>query len=323
MPLCAQIQVNDDTNEIKPGICSPVFLFRQRAASCHIQSKILFLKHQLTGKMTDKIQVIEEILDGLNAETNNMDEFNRKYATCIEQIAGLPDDYNELLRDYLRSLSDKMDEDNHVEACFQVALEGLVDKRQPEIAFELASEALLSDTAIDKDFYTKFLIRLNHPGTAETLIRSFPLFESDFDDELDGFGEEEAIEYLMDNKIAEAYPSILYFLPDSAPRVRATTLQFINRFDKQEATSKLLELLEVEDWEYNILLILKMLYRWKMTQSLPQIKAYYEAWNEEEEENEEENENEDGKQEAQGKEEDKVARLLELMIRDFSEQISN
>jgi HEAT repeat protein len=222
--------------------------------------------------MTNKLEVLETILDRLKTEHDTVDEFLDRDAECLAEIIKLSDDFGDVIFDYAKSLLGNIQQEETNEYCFQVLLRALVDRNQQHAAFVLASEALLSDNTEDKLFYVTLLVDLNLPETSGILIKGLDIIESF--DEMGGHAQEKAIEFLMLKSSEEAYPAIVKCLSDVSARVRATALQFMKKFDKEESSFHLIKMLEEEDWEFNILLILELLRKWKKKEFLPQLMEY-------------------------------------------------
>lgn len=225
-------------------------------------------------------KALEDILRRLSEDADGVDAFLDKDADCVAEITNLAVECQDAIVDCARHLLDQIQSDEHNEYCFQVFLRALVDRGQQGAAFELAAEALLSERAGDKNFYVTLLAELDYPGTPEVLIRALGVIESV--DELGGHAQEGAIEYLISKGAEEAYPIVVKCLLDVSARVRATALQFIRKFDKEESASCLVQMLAEEDWEYNILLVLELLKRWRSVEFLAELTAYsQEEWVEE------------------------------------------
>lgn len=228
-----------------------------------------------------KATIVKQIIDKLRTDTTTTDEFIQRDAQCVKELSDLSQEYSQVIFEYAQNLLDnlKIDDEGGEEYYFQVLVESLLFRKDKamegdrEFAFLLASQALMSPNAEDNNRYVSFLIDTAHLDVIPMLIKGLEIMES-FDD-LGGHAQEKALEYLMEKEVVEAYPVVMEkCLFDVSDRVRATALQFIDKFDKQESAPQLLELLEKEDVEYNILLILKLLKKWNFTEALPQLEKY-------------------------------------------------
>lgn len=74
--------------------------------------------------------------------------------------------------------------------------------------------------------------------------------------------------------VSDAYYEVVKCLNDEADRVRATVLQFIKKYNKEEAASAMLEQLENENVQYNILIILELFRKWTTRQALPVLERH-------------------------------------------------
>lgn len=217
-------------------------------------------------------KALEDILVRLREDADGVERFLDKDADCVAEITSLAAECADTIIDCARHLLDQIERDEHNEYCFQVFLRALVGRGQQGAAFELAAEALLSERAEDKNFYVTLLVDVDYPGTPEVLIKALGVMESF--DELGGHAQEAAIEHLMSKGAEDAYPVVVKCLLDVSARVRATALQFIRKFDKQESAACLVQMLAEEDWEYNILLVLELLKKWRKVEFLAELTAY-------------------------------------------------
>lgn len=224
--------------------------------------------------MEDKIIIVKKIIDKLRVKTSSTDEFIALNSHCIKELTALSPEYSQAIFDYAQELLDGLsnEEDNYEGYYFQVLVDSLIIRGEKQEAFLLASQALMSPSAEDDHQYVSFLIDVDLPESVPMLIKGLELMESF--DEYAGHAQEKAIEYLMKKEIVEAYPVIEKCLFDEADRVRATALLFVKKFDKRESVKHLIKMLEDEDVEYNILIILDLLKKWKAKEALPKLKEY-------------------------------------------------
>ncbi|KOY86947.1 hypothetical protein AD998_13040 [bacterium 336/3] len=212
------------------------------------------------------MEIIKNIIEKLKNTEYNFD----KESEYLDEIVNLPVELEKEIIDYVSFLSENIDEDN--EYYFVFLLDALHRRGSKKAIFDLGSKAILSDEFEDKEFYATLLIKNDFLGTEKILIKSLEIIESF--DEFGGYAQEKILEYLIEKEVEEAYPQVIKCLSDVAARVRATALHFIRKFDKQESSLYLVEMLEAEDWEYNILFILDLLKKWKKADFLPQIIEY-------------------------------------------------
>jgi HEAT repeat protein len=137
-------------------------------------------------------------------------------------------------------------------------------------AFELAALVLSSSEAGDDNFYVSIIIELDSPESVRVLEEGLKIMESY--DEFAGHAQEKAIECLIQKNAVGSLNTVMGCLFDEADRVRATALQFVDRFDRNEALSYIIRMLDEEDVLFNILFILKLLVRWDAVQALPRLK---------------------------------------------------
>lgn len=218
-------------------------------------------------------EIIKNILDKMNALFDSPQDFLEQKSKCIKELVDLPIDYSNRLGEYGRNLLQEMSikDRDLLEVNFIMILYALIDRKEKELAFLLATQALMSPLTEDNYRYVSLLDELDLLGTVTVFIDVLPKLESF--DEYGGHAQEKIIEYLIRKNAEYAYEAVKECLFDEADRVRATALQFMNKFDKEGVALYLIKMLEDEDVQYNILLILSMLRKWKIKDALPLLNA--------------------------------------------------
>jgi HEAT repeat protein len=223
----------------------------------------------------EKQKAIDSILNNLEMEIADDSSYTDVAEKCVEDITELPEDYNNIIIDYSRNLLSRINKENdssNSEFKLELVLKSLIKRQQEKNAFDLSSEAILHKETEDKLFYVEFLIELDHDETVDILLKALNVIESF--DEYSGHAQEEIIEYLIRKKEENALPDIVNCLTDISARVRATALNFIKYFDKEESARYLIKMLETEDWEYNILIILELISKWNKKEFLQDLEKY-------------------------------------------------
>lgn len=213
---------------------------------------------------------IEGILNKMNAEFGSTNDFLEQQKKCIKELTILPNHYSSSIGKYGKDLLEQMlvdKEDDSLEYKFIISLYALMNRDEKELVFLLATQALKLPQTEDNYRYVTMLEELDLLGTLPLFLNILPLLESF--DEYGGHAQERIIEYLISKNAEHAYSVVKQSLFDEADRVRATALQFMLKFDKQEVAPVLIKILEDEDVQYNILLILKLLKKWDIKQALP------------------------------------------------------
>src|SRR3989338_4491349 len=198
----------------------------------------------------EKQKAIDNILNNLEIEIADNSSYTDVAEKCVDEMTELSEDYNDIIVDYSRNLLTRINTENdssNSEFKLELVLKSLIRRQQEKTAFDFASEAILHKETEDKLFYVEFLI---------------------------GLDQEEIIEYLIRKKEENALPAVVNCLTDVSARVRATALNFIKYFDKEESARDLVKMLETEDWEYNILIILELISKWNKKEFLQDLEKY-------------------------------------------------
>jgi len=231
----------------------------------------------------NKLKAVIEIINQLRQEST--ESLSKRQSECVKKLVSLPKDCTQAIgkhaKDLLENLTIKDEDYNGY--YFQVLIYALIDRDEKELAFLLLVQALYNTKARDNNRYIQMLEEIDNPSVIPVFIDILPKLESF--DEYSGYAQERIIEYLMQKDVADAYSEVVKCLEDKADRVRATVLQFIEKYDKREAASNMITALEEEDVQYNILLILELFRKWKTQEVLPLLKQHIkEDWVYEDEE---------------------------------------
>lgn len=210
-------------------------------------------------------EIIYNALSRLDVEYESPSQVGELEYECLNLLFQLEPECSQALVQMGQELLDHANASEDIEYKFQLVLQALARRQQPD-ALTLNIEALLSGKTRDKEAYVELLATFENPHAIPALLHAIKADDSIGEEE--GQVRHKAIYVLGRLGAKKVASEIVPYVKDSAYRVRSAAIDFLVNFDIREATPVLIDQLREEEDPTNLEKLIFVLVSWKQTEAI-------------------------------------------------------